>query len=58
MLALVKLHDEKLEQFKKDFNINCYSVIISVKKRIATVFMDGIPAFKIKKEDIIDYIDN
>ena len=47
MLALVKLHDKKLEQFKKDFNINCYSVI-----------MDGIPTFKIKKEDIIDYIDN
>lgn len=55
---LVKLYDKKLEQFKKDFSINCYSVIISVKKRVATVFMDGTPAFKIKKEDIIDYIDN
>lgn len=53
---LVKLHDEKLEQFKKDFSIDCYSVIITAKTRIATVFLDGIPAFKIKKEDIIDYI--
>jgi len=55
---LVKLYDEKLEQFKKEFSINCYSVIIIAKTRIATVFLDGIPAFKIKKTDIIDYLNN
>lgn len=55
---LTRLTDVKLEQFKKDFNIDCVNVIIKLKKRSAVVYINGIAAFTAKRDVVIPYLNN
>lgn len=53
---LTKLNDDKLQQFKEDFNIDCVNVIIKLKKKIAIIYINGIAAFIAKREVVIPYL--
>lgn len=55
---LTRLSDEKLEQFKKDYNIDCVNVIIKLKKRNAVIYINGIAAFTAKREVVIPYLNS
>lgn len=55
---LTILHDDKLQQFKEDFNIDCVNVIIKLNKKMAIIYTNGIAAFTAKRDVVMPYLNS
>lgn len=55
---LTILHDDKLQQFKEDYNIDCVNVVIKLKKRNAVIYINGIAAFTAKRDVVMPYLNS